>query len=212
MTTTQTAVANGHQDEFDQRAHAEEEAPVVALDPPGATEAPVTLASTIASLKAKAHAARESAEVYEAKAAKILQDSEHRLLSQLADVRALIGPVSEKPLPTRSALAQAVAPVLGEALAHTAAIETAGPKRSSKKTAKKDGRLARRTPEEIQDVVVRVSALLMKNKGGLRSEQIREAIQLDKREMPSVLKKGLETKVIRSKGEKRATTYFATGK
>jgi len=45
---------------------------------------------------------------------------------------------------------------------------------------------------------------------GLRSEEIRAALQLDKREMPRVLGEGLSGKKLKSKGQKRATKYFAT--
>jgi Fic family protein len=46
-------------------------------------------------------------------------------------------------------------------------------------------------------------------KTGLRSEEIRRALKLDVREVPRVLKEGLTKKKLRSKGQKRATTYFA---
>jgi hypothetical protein len=71
-----------------------------------------------------------------------------------------------------------------------------------------DGRLARRTPEEIAKTLVRIAALVKKSTG-MRSEEIRKALQLDVREMPRVLKEGLAKKVLKSKGQKRATTYFA---
>jgi hypothetical protein len=44
---------------------------------------------------------------------------------------------------------------------------------------------------------------------GLRAEQIRAALKLDVREMPRVLKEGLVTKNLTSKGKRRGTTYFA---
>jgi hypothetical protein len=52
-------------------------------------------------------------------------------------------------------------------------------------------------------------ALLKSKKAGLRSEQIRDALKLDRREMPRVLKAGLAKKAIRAKGKKRATVYSA---
>jgi hypothetical protein len=73
----------------------------------------------------------------------------------------------------------------------------------------KGGRLARRSPEEIKNTLDKVHGLLRASKGGLRAEQIRAALKLDVREMPRVLKEGLATKKLASKGQKRATTYFA---
>jgi len=42
----------------------------------------------------------------------------------------------------------------------------------------------------------------------MRSEEIRKALKLDVREVPRVLKEGVAKKKLRSKGQKRATTYF----
>jgi hypothetical protein len=73
----------------------------------------------------------------------------------------------------------------------------------------KGGRLARRSSDEIKGTLDKVHGLLRASKGGLRAEQIRAALKLDVREMPRVLKEGLATKKLSSKGQKRATTYFA---
>jgi|HubBroStandDraft_6_1064221.scaffolds.fasta_scaffold1621307_1 hypothetical protein len=71
------------------------------------------------------------------------------------------------------------------------------------------GRLARRSPEDIKHTLDRIHGLLRASKGGLRSEQIRAALKLDVREMPRVLKEGLAKKSLKSRGQKRSTTYFA---
>jgi hypothetical protein len=42
---------------------------------------------------------------------------------------------------------------------------------------------------------------------GLRAEEIRKTLGLDVREVSRVLKEGLRTKKLKSKGEKRATVY-----
>jgi hypothetical protein len=42
-----------------------------------------------------------------------------------------------------------------------------------------------------------------------RVEAVLMTANLDKRELPRVLKTGLEKKMLRSKGQKRATRYFA---
>jgi hypothetical protein len=71
------------------------------------------------------------------------------------------------------------------------------------------GRLRRRSAEEIVGVLDGVVALLKKNRAGLRAEQIRAELGLQAKEMPRVLKEGLTTQRLKSKGQKRATTYFA---
>jgi hypothetical protein len=73
----------------------------------------------------------------------------------------------------------------------------------------KGGRLARRTPEEIAKTLGSIVSLVKGKKNGLRSEEIRAALKLDKREMPRVLGDGLSKKLLKSRGQKRATTYFA---
>jgi hypothetical protein len=73
----------------------------------------------------------------------------------------------------------------------------------------RSGRLKRRSPEEIAKALDEVLALLAKSKGGLRAEQIRERLKMQSKEMPRVLKEGLVKKKLRSKGQKRATTYTA---
>lgn len=71
------------------------------------------------------------------------------------------------------------------------------------------GRLARRSAADIEKTLAQVRSLLRGKKAGLRSEQILKALHLDKRELPRVLRTGLKAKQLRSKGEKRGTTYFA---
>jgi hypothetical protein len=81
------------------------------------------------------------------------------------------------------------------------------PLRGARKT--KGGRLARRSAEDIAKVLEAVVAAVKKSKGGLRSEEIRKALSLDVREVPRVLKQGLKSKKLKSKGQKRATVYSA---
>jgi hypothetical protein len=73
----------------------------------------------------------------------------------------------------------------------------------------KGGRLARRSAADIEKALGRVVTLLKSKKAGLRAEQIRTALQMQSKEMPRILKQGLSAKKLSSKGEKRATTYFA---
>jgi hypothetical protein len=78
-----------------------------------------------------------------------------------------------------------------------------------KARARASGRLPRRSAEEIAAELERVVALVKKSKAGLRAEEIRAALKLLPKEMPRILKEGLAAKVLKSKGQKRATTYTA---
>jgi hypothetical protein len=71
------------------------------------------------------------------------------------------------------------------------------------------GRLPRRSAEEIAAELDRVVGLVKKSKAGLRAEEIRATLKMQSKEMPRILKEGLSTKVLKSKGQKRATTYTA---
>ena len=71
------------------------------------------------------------------------------------------------------------------------------------------GRLARRSAEEIQEILGKVVLLVKTQKNGLRAEEIRQKFGLLPKEMPRILKEGISTKKLSSKGQKRATTYFA---
>jgi hypothetical protein len=77
------------------------------------------------------------------------------------------------------------------------------------RAAKSGGRLPRRSAEDLSNVVGQIVALLKTRKDGLRAEQIREELGIDRKELPRPLKVGLEAKKLLSKGQKRATTYFA---
>jgi hypothetical protein len=92
---------------------------------------------------------------------------------------------------------------------HSAPRRSPGRPRSAKAPAAKTrgGRLARRSPEDVAETLARIVSLLKSKKAGLRSEQIRDALKLDKREMPRVLKMGLSKKALKAKGKKRATVY-----
>jgi hypothetical protein len=81
----------------------------------------------------------------------------------------------------------------------------AAPKASSRKP----GRLPRRSAEEIQAELDKIVALVKKHKDGLRAEEIRSNLGMQSKEMPRILKEGISKKKLTSKGQKRATTYFA---
>jgi len=73
----------------------------------------------------------------------------------------------------------------------------------------KGGRLARRSPSDIEHVIGLVVAKLGEHKDGLRSEQLQKALKLDKKEITGPLNQALAAKKISKKGQKRSTTYFA---
>jgi hypothetical protein len=73
----------------------------------------------------------------------------------------------------------------------------------------KGGRLARRSPEDIESVIGLITKALADAGKGLRSEEIQKALKLDKKEITGPLAQALAAKKISKKGEKRATTYFA---
>jgi hypothetical protein len=75
--------------------------------------------------------------------------------------------------------------------------------------ATKAGRLPRRSADDIAMALDKVVALVKKHKQGLRAEQIRAQLRMQAKEMPRVLKEGIAKKALKSRGQKRATTYFA---
>jgi hypothetical protein len=75
--------------------------------------------------------------------------------------------------------------------------------------ATRSGRLKRRSPEDIAAALDKIVALVKTKKDGLRAEQIRKTLKMQSKEMPRVLQEGLAKKKLKSKGQKRATTYYA---
>ncbi len=73
----------------------------------------------------------------------------------------------------------------------------------------KGGRLARRSPSDIEHVIGLIVGKLGEHKAGLRSEQIQKALKLDKKEITRPIELALKAKKITKKGQKRSTTYFA---
>ncbi len=82
------------------------------------------------------------------------------------------------------------------------------PSAASPRAPKSSGRLPRRSADEIAAVLTKIVLLVKTQKNGLRAEEIRSRLGLQAKEMPRILKEGLATKKLTSKGQKRATTYF----
>jgi len=72
-----------------------------------------------------------------------------------------------------------------------------------------NGRLPRRSDEEIQAALNKIVLLVKTHKEGMRAEEIRSKLGMLPKEMPRVLKEGVAKKKLSTKGQKRATTYFA---
>jgi hypothetical protein len=80
--------------------------------------------------------------------------------------------------------------------------------RGSATAGARGGRLGRRSPEDIHRTLGQIVAVLAQHPEGLRAEQLKAALQLDKRELPRPLAEGLGAGTLRKEGNKRATTYF----
>ena len=103
---------------------------------------------------------------------------------------------------------------LDEIIAETHAGHSAGGRRTRAAApaagrGRRGGRLRRRSQTDINAVVTKVVALLKTHKKGLRAEEIRAKLGLDRREIPRPLAEALKKKLVSKKGKKRATTYFA---
>jgi hypothetical protein len=85
----------------------------------------------------------------------------------------------------------------------------AGGQPSISKAKGKPGRLPRRSAEEISKLLGKIVLLVKTHKDGMRAEEIRSKLGMQSKEMPRILREGIATKKLTSKGRKRATTYFA---
>lgn len=80
---------------------------------------------------------------------------------------------------------------------------------AAKSGSRKPGRLPRRSAEEITGLLNKIVLLVKTHKEGMRAEEIRSKLGMESKEMPRILKEGVSTKKLTTKGQKRATTYFA---
>jgi hypothetical protein len=70
------------------------------------------------------------------------------------------------------------------------------------------GRLARRSPEQIETTIQSIVGVLKKAPEGLRSEQLQAMLGIEKKEIVSPINQALASKILRKEGNKRATCYF----
>lgn len=73
----------------------------------------------------------------------------------------------------------------------------------------KNGRLRRRSDEEIATALNKIVLLVKTHREGMRAEEIRSKLGMLPKEMPRILKEGVAKKKLTTKAQKRATTYFA---
>jgi hypothetical protein len=76
--------------------------------------------------------------------------------------------------------------------------------------AQPNGRLPRRSAEDVARALAQVVALLRSKGRGLRAEEIRKELGKDPREMHRVFKEGLRNKSLKAEGRTRWTVYTAT--
>jgi hypothetical protein len=86
-----------------------------------------------------------------------------------------------------------------------------GAARAPRGSAGRRGRLKRRSAEDIAAALGSIATLLKQHSTGLRAEQIRKQLNMQAKELPRPLAEGLAAKLLRKKGQKRATVYFVTG-
>jgi hypothetical protein len=67
----------------------------------------------------------------------------------------------------------------------------------------------RRSIDDIHALAEKIGQLLHAHSSGLRAEQIRQALHVQRSDLPRALVAALDSGLIRKRGEKRATTYFS---
>lgn len=80
------------------------------------------------------------------------------------------------------------------------------------KAAGSSGRLARRSPEQLEVTIQSIVGALKKAPDGLGSEALQSMLGIEKREITGPLKLAIETRVLSKRGNKRATVYLLGGK
>lgn len=66
----------------------------------------------------------------------------------------------------------------------------------------------RRTPNDFEQTIEAIVSMLKNHGGGLRAEELRARLGLERRDMHGPIAKALASRRIRKTGEKRTTTYF----
>lgn len=125
-------------------------------------------------------------------AASVLNALRSASIDELADVAGRGAPTRRGPGRPRSDSADSSA--------------AASPKRRGR-----GGRLGRRSAGDISRMIESIVEALQKSGSGLRAEQIRETLGVEAKELPRPLAEAMSSGRITKSGQKRATTYFASG-
>lgn len=83
-------------------------------------------------------------------------------------------------------------------------------KSSSKKSS--GGKRVRRSAEALQEMAEQIASYVRKHKDGVSAENIREELDIERKDIPRPIAEALSQKLISKRGQKRATLYFAGGK
>jgi uncharacterized Zn finger protein len=83
-------------------------------------------------------------------------------------------------------------------------------RQAARATAQQGEPLGRRSSADVAGLVDRIVAVLKGCKTGLRAEEIRAALEIRAQDLPRPIAAALLSKRVRKRGQKRATTYFAT--
>ena len=76
---------------------------------------------------------------------------------------------------------------------------------------RRTGRLARRSAEDVGQIIDRIVSLVKQSSKGMRAEEIRQKLDMQAKEMPRPLKEAVDAGRLGKSGQKRATTYFVKG-
>ncbi len=68
--------------------------------------------------------------------------------------------------------------------------------------------VARRASEDVASRLASIVSVLTHHPEGLRAEQIRAELQMEKRDILKPIAEGLASGALRKKGQRRATVYF----
>jgi hypothetical protein len=97
---------------------------------------------------------------------------------------------------------------LSELTGLSGGIVPASPTRAVRAKKAAGGRMAKRSAEDIEEVIQQVAAALKGEKEGLSSEQLQDKLNLSKKEIQRPIILALQQKRIFKSGEKRAARYF----
>jgi hypothetical protein len=99
----------------------------------------------------------------------------------------------------------------GPGTAKTKPVTLVVPEGRGRRAAGVRGRLGRRSVEEIEKTLQDIVQVLGRHPQGLRAEELKNELGLDKRELPRPLSDGVKAGLLTKAGRKRATTYFVSG-